>query len=125
MEDYIKCELIHGGSPRHLNTLKKNQLLYCCCTAHISTHAIHCYCCFNCTGSVSVPASFWINLHFHRGLGNIVQENTTADILVEIQPQPPLVTVNQVIVDWERELHKQLAEPCTAPRHSLWYNSST
>ena len=37
MEDYIKCELISGGSPRHLNTLKKNLfivLVYCCCPLH-------------------------------------------------------------------------------------------
>ena len=40
MEDYIKCELIGGGSPRHLNTfLTCLLLLY---TTHISTRAMCC-----------------------------------------------------------------------------------
>ena len=40
---------------------------------------------------------------FLQGLGNIAQENTTADISVEDQPWPPL---DMVTVDLERELHK-------------------
>ena len=43
MEDYIKCELIGGGSPRHLNTFFR---LYSVVggTLHISIHAMYfCY----------------------------------------------------------------------------------
>ena len=38
-----------------------------------------------------------INYSFLQGLGNIAQENTTEDILIEDQLQPPLdmVTVDQ------------------------------
>ena len=38
-----------------------------------------------------------------EGLGNIAQENTTADILIEDQLQPPF---DMVIADQEHELHK-------------------
>ena len=76
-EDYIKCEQIGGGSPRHLNNLSYLFIVDC-------THV----------GSAN---------SFLRGLGNIAKENTTADILIEDQLWPPLDTVT---VDQERELHK-------------------
>ena len=41
MEDY-KCELIDGGSPRHLNIF--SNLFIVGCTLHTSTHAM--YCCY-------------------------------------------------------------------------------
>ena len=44
-----------------------------------------------------------VSYSFLRGLGNIAQENTTADILVEDQLQPPL---DMVTVDLEQELRK-------------------
>ena len=40
MEDYVKCELINGGSPRYLNTFSNCLLL----TVHMSIHAR--YCCY-------------------------------------------------------------------------------
>ena len=36
MENYIRCELITGGSPRHLNTFS-NLVNYCCTYTHINT----------------------------------------------------------------------------------------
>ena len=44
---------------------------------------------------------------FICGLGNIAQENTAADILVEDQLRSPLDTVK---VDQERKLHNQIAQ---------------
>ena len=80
MEDYIKCELIGGRSPRYLNTFLK--LVYCCCT-HIYLYIV------DCTHVVSA--------RFLQGLGSIAQENTTAGILVEDELGPPLdmLTVEQ------------------------------
>ena len=54
-----------------------------------------------------------------RGLANIAQENTTANVLVEDQLRPPL---KMVPVDQERELHKQTAD--LGARPSLGYESS-
>ena len=41
MEDYSKCELIGGGSPRHLNTFSNLFIIAIHYTAHIKT----CYYC--------------------------------------------------------------------------------
>ena len=46
--------------------------------------------------------------------GNIAQETTTADSLIE---DPELSPLDKVTVDQERELHK--------PNRSLWYKLST
>ena len=40
MEDYIKYEMVGGGSPRHLNTF--SNLFCCCCTLHTSLHLKYC-----------------------------------------------------------------------------------
>ena len=87
MDDYIVCELIGGGSPRVTCLL----LLF---NAHISTHAM--YCCYCWLDLCRVSYSLL------RGLGNIAQENTTADILVEDQLRSPL---DMATVDWAQELH--------------------
>ena len=39
MEDYIKCELIDGGSLRHSNTFSN---LFIVAVHYISTHAMYC-----------------------------------------------------------------------------------
>ena len=94
MEDYIKCELIGRGSPRHLNTFLTCILLLN--TTHIPTRAM--YCCYcDCTHVHHVVHYKTIRKRLYlvaiaclypcrvsrsllRGHGNIVQENITADI---------------------------------------------
>ena len=43
MEDYIKCEPIGGGSPRHINTIS-NLYIVAVHYTHINIHAM--YCCY-------------------------------------------------------------------------------
>ena len=102
MEDYIKCELIGGGSldikifPTCLLLLYvhiyQHNAMYCCyCWLH------PCRPCCPLLNKWNIPCHVAIMDCVHIGsatssikdVGNMVQENTTADILVEHQLWPP------------------------------------
>ena len=92
------CELIGGGSPRHLNSFSnlKNIYIY-----FVAEHYTHQY--TLCIVAIITAPKIKVGYSFHCGLGNIAQENITADILIEDQLQPPL---DMITVDQERELHR-------------------
>ena len=116
MEDYIKCELIGRVSPRYLNTFS-NLYIVTVYYTHIIHAMYYCYCwqyphtpCCPLQTNQNIPCIYAIVDGSHVryiGLGNISQENSTADILVENQLWPPL----DMTVDQEQELHKR--EPQT------------
>ena len=90
MEDYIKCELICGGSPRHINTLS-NLYIVAVHYTHINTHYVLLL-------LLTAPI-LEDQLQLYSRTCNIAQENTTAeDILIENQLRPPL---DMKIVDQE------------------------
>ena len=110
MEDYIKCELIGGGSLRHLNTFSNLYIVAVHCTHQsmlciVVVLTVPMYTMLSTSKYQNIPYFAAIvgctqiigYLQFPSRIGNIVQENTTADILIEDQPQPPLdmVTVDQ------------------------------
>ena len=114
---HMLCIVAIVGCTLHTSTLAM-YCCYCCCTLHTYQHMLCIVAIVGCTHvhhvvhyktSEHTISCCFCRLHpcrvsysFLQGLGNIVQENTTADILIEDQLQPlwDMVTVVQ-----ERELH--------------------
>ena len=89
VEVHTKSELSGGGSLRHLNTFSN--------LSDVTVHYTHQHVLCNVAISDYTHVHHKIIRTYHRvsysfplGLGNIAQENTTADILVEDQLWPPL-----------------------------------
>ena len=119
MRTTSSVRLIGGGSPRHINTfsnlyiyiiLKKKKLVLFTVAIHY-THinagsalfTIPCCPLQNNQHTISCCYCWLLSYSFLWGLGNIAQENTPADILVEDPLRRPL---DMETVDQERELHK-------------------
>ena len=103
-------------SPRNLNFF---YIAYCCCTLHIKKTLLCLVASVDCTHVrhvapykiirtfhillLSLTAPIQVSYSFLQVLGNIAQEKTTADILVDVQLLPPL---DMVTADQDHELHK-------------------
>ena len=76
----------------HINT--------CCIAAIVAVHYTHSYTCYALL--LLLLYTYSVSYSLLKGLGNILWENTKANVLIEDQLWPPLdvVTVDQV-----RELH--------------------
>ena len=108
----------------HINTCHDcthvHHAVYGCCTLHTSIHAmtVHHVVHYEISEFTILCCSCW--LHPYWGLGNIIQKNTTADILIEDQPWPPLDIHGN---SWQgaRTAHTNSWSKCG---YSLWYGSS-
>ena len=94
---YMLCTVAIAVHYTYINTCYV--LLLLLYTTHISIHAM--YCCYCCTLHIYQYMLCTVAIvdctYLEPPFGNIVQENTTADILVEEQLRPPLdmATVDQ------------------------------
>ena len=106
-KDYVKCELIGGeilflaisivGCPLHPHQ-------YTLCIVAMVDYP-YTPCCLKYQNMPYLVALHlcWVSYYFLRGLGNIAQTNTIADILIEDQLRPPM---DMIAVDQVGELHK-------------------